>query len=78
MVLEIDPERASAYLNRGIMRQTREDWDRARQDFRTFLAMTTRAKDDPSVLEAQRRLEEVERRVREEDAAAVERAREGG
>jgi tetratricopeptide (TPR) repeat protein len=78
VVLEIDPERSSAYLNRGIMRQTREDWDRARQDFRTFLAMTTRQDDDPSVLEARRRLEEVEGRVQEEDAAAVERAREGG
>lgn len=78
VVLEIDPERASAYLNRGIMRQTRSDWDRARQDFRTFLAMTTRTAEDPSVLEAKRRLQEVEKRVEEEDAAAVERAREGG
>lgn len=78
VVLDIDPERASAYLNRGIMRQTRNDWDRARQDFRTFLAMTARPADDPSVLEARRRLQEVERRVEEEDAATVERAREGG
>jgi tetratricopeptide (TPR) repeat protein len=78
VVLEIDPERASAYLNRGIMRQERKDWDRARQDFRTFLAMTARQDEDPSVIEARRRLEEVEARVEEEDAAAVERAREGG
>ena len=77
VVLEIDPERSSAYLNRGIMRQARSDWDRARQDFRTFLAMTARTDDDPSVIEARRRLEEVEARVDEEDAAAVERAREG-
>lgn len=77
VVLEIDPERASAYLNRGIMRQSRQDWDKARQDFRTFLAMTTRPAEDPSVIEARRRLQEVEQRVEEEDAAAVERAREG-
>ena len=77
VVLEIDPERASAYLNRGIMRQTRNDWDRARQDFRTFLAMTTRQANDPSVLEANKRLEQVESHVREEDDTALERARSG-
>ncbi len=78
VVLEIDPERSSAYLNRWIMRQARRDWDRAREDFRTFLAMTARPDDDPSVIEARRRLQEVEERVEEEDAAALDRAREGG
>ena len=73
--IHIDPERASAYLNRGIMRQQRQVWDRARQDFRTFLAMTARPDEDPSVIEARRRLEEVDARVQEEDAAAVERLR---
>jgi len=77
VVIELDPERASAYLNRGILRQSRSDWDRARQDLRTFLAMTTRGGKDPSVVEAKRRLEEVDVRVREEDDAAIERLRQG-
>ncbi len=77
VVIELDPERDSAFLNRGILRQTRKDWDRARQDLRTFLAMTARDADDASVIEAKRRLAEVEARVREEDEAAVERLREG-
>jgi Flp pilus assembly protein TadD len=78
VVIELDPERAGAFLNRGILRQTRKDWDRARQDLRTFLAMTVRTDDDPSVVEARRRLKVVESRVREEDEAAVERLRGGG
>jgi len=78
VVIELDPERASAFLNRGILRQARSDWDRARQDLRTFLAMTDRPAEDPSVIEARRRLKEVQARVREEDDAAVRRLREGG
>ena len=77
VVIELDPERAGAFLNRGILRQARDDWDRARQDLRTFLAMTDRVDEDPSVIEAKRRLKEVKARVREEDEAAVERLRDG-
>ncbi len=70
-VLAIAPERASAWLNRGILRQARGDWDLARGDFRQFLALTTLAEDDPAVLEAARRLAEVEERVADEDASFV-------
>ena len=78
VVIELDPEREGAYLNRGIVRQARGDWDRARQDLRTFLAITARDEKDASVIEAKRRLKVVEARVREEDEAAVDRLQSGG
>ncbi len=72
-VVQLDPQQESGFLNRGVVRQARRDWDRARQDLRTFLAMTTRGDDDASVIEARKRLEEIERRIAEEDADAISR-----
>ncbi len=76
VVIELDPDRSSAFLNRGIVRQAREDWDRARHDLRTFLAMTKRDENDPSVLEASERLIAVEAKLRDEDE--ILRLRDGG
>ena len=59
-VIDLDTTRASAYLNRGIVRQRLGHWDLARQDLRTFLAMTESGPDDPSVVEASERLAAVE------------------
>lgn len=66
-VIVIDPKRASAYLNRGIVRQERGDWDRARADYVEFLERARLADDDPAVREAASRLFDVEELVRAED-----------
>jgi len=67
-VVAIMPERASTYLNRGIIRQDKGDDDLARSDFQKFLAKSELPDNDPSVLEAERRLKEVEQRIRTQDA----------
>lgn len=69
VVLDLVPTRESAYLNRGIVRQALERWDHARSDLQTFLDITKLPDDDPSVVEAARRLAEVEQRLAEEDEA---------
>lgn len=63
VVLKTYPQRATAYLNRGILRQTRGEDDLAASDYRKFLNYTGLADSDPSVLEASRRLVEVEARL---------------
>ena len=68
-VLEMFPQRASAYLNRGILRQMRGDDDLARGDFKRFLNYVDLPDNDPSILEATRRLAEVESRLATQDAA---------
>jgi tetratricopeptide (TPR) repeat protein len=70
-VIALFPDRAPPYLNRGIIRQMRGDDDLARGDFRKFLVLTDLPDNDPSILEATRRMAEVEGRL-----AAAE-AREG-
>lgn len=68
-VIELFPERATAYLNRGVLRQDRGDHDLARSDFERFLAYTSLPETDPAILEATRRLAEVKARLAAEDAA---------
>lgn len=66
-VIEMFPQRASAYLNRGILRQMRGDDDLARSDFKRFLNYADLPDTDPSILEATRRLAEVEGRLAAQD-----------
>jgi hypothetical protein len=68
LVIDMFPQRASAYLNRGILRQMRGDDDLARSDFRKFLSYTELPDGDPSILEATRRLGEVESRLAQQEA----------
>jgi tetratricopeptide (TPR) repeat protein len=68
-VIEMFPQRATAYLNRGILRQKRGDYDLARSDFKKFLNTTDLADNDPSILEATRRLEEVEHLLEKQEAS---------
>ncbi len=68
-VIELDKDRSTAYLNRGMVRQQLRDWDRARQDFRTFLAMTQFGPDDPVVMKATEHLEAVKVELDLEDRA---------
>jgi len=67
IVLTLDETRASAYLSRGIIRQNRGDWDRARADYTEFLARCGLPTDDPNVREATSRLLQVEELVDAED-----------
>ena len=64
IVLKTYPQRATAYLNRGILRQLRGEDDLARSDFRKFLSYTELPDGDPSILECTRRLAEVEARLK--------------
>lgn len=66
-VIAIQPKRDTAYLNRGLIRQSRGDWDRARADFESFLDCTPRPPSDPVVREVANRLDEVEALVEAED-----------
>ena len=72
IVLKTFPQRATAYLNRGILRQTRGEDDLARSDYRKFLSYTELPDGDPSILECTRRLAEVEGRL--EEQGLLERA----
>jgi len=67
-VIEMFPQRASAYLSRGILRQNRGDHDLARSDYRKFLSATDLPDNDPSVIEAERRLKEVDEKLRAQEA----------
>jgi len=67
VVLKTYPQRATAYLNRGILRQMRGEDDLARSDFRKFLSYTELPDGDPSILECTRRLAEVEARLKAQD-----------
>ena len=66
-VIAMFPQRGAAYLNRGILRQTRGDDDLARGDFKQFLNLSDLPDHDPSILEATRRLAEVQRKLEAED-----------
>jgi tetratricopeptide (TPR) repeat protein len=67
IVLTLDETRASAYLSRGIIRQERGDWDRARSDYTQFLSRCGLPDNDPNVREATSRLLQVEELVDAED-----------
>jgi tetratricopeptide (TPR) repeat protein len=67
-VIEMFPQRAPAYMNRGVLRQQRGDYDLARSDFKKFLNTTELPDNDPSILEATRRLEEVEKILAKQEA----------
>lgn len=67
-LVKLQPNRAAAYLNRGILRETRGAWDLARSDYDQFLHLTDLETDDPSVLEAQKRRLQCEDRLAAEDA----------
>ena len=71
--IDLSPGDAAAYLNRGIIRQLRGDWDLARSDYTDFLAHTELADDSPNVVEASKRLAEVEEELAAEDAAVEKR-----
>jgi Tfp pilus assembly protein PilF len=68
LVISMFPQRANAYLNRGILRQMRGEDDLARSDFKKFLSYTELPENDPSILEASRRLVEVGARLAAQDA----------
>lgn len=67
LVIEMFPQRATAYLNRGILRQMRGEDDLARSDLKKFLSYTELPENDPSILEATRRLAEVGVRLAAQD-----------
>lgn len=67
LVLEMFPQRATTYLNRGILRQMRGEDDLARSDLKKFLSYTELPDNDPSILEATRRLAEVTARLDAQD-----------
>jgi Tfp pilus assembly protein PilF len=66
-LIGLQPERASAYLNRGVLREARSAWDLARSDFARFLSTTTLPSDDPAVLEAEKRRILCEERLESEN-----------
>lgn len=68
IVLKTYPQRATAYLNRGILRQSRGEDDLARSDYRKFINYTALPEGDPSILEATRRMAEVEARLQQQEA----------
>lgn len=68
-VLELQPDRTAAYLNRGQIRFRRRAWDLARSDLERFLARTTLPRDHPTALEAAKLLVECEDALAAEDAA---------
>ena len=72
IVLKTFPQRATAYLNRGILRQSRGEDDLARSDYNKFLKYTELPDSDPSIAECTRRLSEVEARITAQDQRGVE------
>jgi len=66
-VIAMFPERATAYLNRGRVREQRGDLDLARGDYKKFLVLTDLPEGDTSIIEAARRLSDVEARLAEAD-----------
>ena len=66
-VIVLDEDRASAYLNRGLIYHEKGDWDRARADYTEFLARSGLPESDPTMREATSRLLEVEELVEAED-----------
>lgn len=54
-LVSLQPNRASAYLNRGRLREARAAWDLARADYGRFLELTDLPADDEIVLEAEKR-----------------------
>jgi tetratricopeptide (TPR) repeat protein len=67
-LVAVQPARASAYLNRGMLREARGAWDLARSDYGNFLRLTDLGSDDPTVLEAEKRRFLCEERLAAEDA----------
>lgn len=65
-VITLFPERAPAYLNRGIVRETRGDLDLARGDYKRFLVLTDLPETDPSIVEAERRMAGVKAKLESE------------
>jgi Tfp pilus assembly protein PilF len=63
MVVKMFPRRASAYFNRGVLLEARNEDDRARADFKKFLAYTDLPETDPMILEATKHLTEAETRL---------------
>lgn len=68
-LVALQPSRASAYVNRGMLREARAAWDLARSDYGSFLRLTDLASDDPAVLEAEKRRYLCEERLAAEDEA---------
>lgn len=73
-LVALQPERADAFLNRAIIRETRGAWDLARADFGKFLEFTDLKEDDPAVLEARKRQLLCAERVASEDERVIEAA----
>ena len=68
-LIALQSNRADAYLNRGIVRETRAAWDLARADYGKYLELTNLKDDDAIVLEAKKRRLLCEERL----AAEIER-----
>lgn len=66
-LIDVQPARASAYLNRGMMRYRRAAWDLARADLRRFLELSDLGPTDPVTLEASKALVVAEERVAEDE-----------
>jgi tetratricopeptide (TPR) repeat protein len=71
-LLALQPERADAYLNRAMIRETRAAWDLAGADYRKYLDLTDRKEDDLVVLEAKKRCLLCEERVAAQDERIIE------
>lgn len=65
-VITLFPQRAPAYLNRGIVREARGDLDLARGDYKRFLVLTELPESDPAILEAEKRMAGVKAKLESE------------
>lgn len=74
-LVAVQPSRANAYLNRGMLREARGAWDLARSDYGNFLRLTDLPSEDPAVLEAEKRRFLCEERLAAEDARLERGAR---
>ncbi|MCE9636118.1 MAG: tetratricopeptide repeat protein [Planctomycetes bacterium] len=66
-LVALQPQRASAYVNRGMLREARGAWDLARSDYARFLQLADLTSDDPNILEAEKRKLLCEERMAAED-----------
>ncbi len=67
-VVKMFPERASTYYKRGLVRQKKGDDDFARADFTKFLSLTELPDNDPMVIDAGDRLNQLKTRLAEQEA----------
>lgn len=67
-LLLLQPDRAGALLNRGIVREAMGDWDRAKADFERFIEVSDLPDGDPTLVEAGEHLRRVKDLVAAEDA----------